>query len=324
MKQPTPELEQRFSDWQRGLTLADRRNQSASEISGRQNELIEAVNGGSSLFADYLRNALGIDTSAELEAPPLPRSIEPSELRDPPLQLEQDLFASWSGQLHPRDASQPLQWTRCHLKWIEDGRLGERLNEAFLGTISSGAEEKTTEAATRNLLRRVGGLPHVRGKVSVLNDCPLSRAWWRGRIAADAAGHCEESFDAATAHRVLHSSNDAWARLVGDSVRRITVMNHTAVRAAIIEQYRSASRDGQSVPPREMQSAVRLLARQAPMLTFGALDWADLRKLTADAVAKARQEEEGSREADPTPTNSDKSPTTPTQQLTQFLRRLAN
>ena len=36
MMQPTPEMEQRFSDWQRGLTLTDKRNQSAAEISSRQ------------------------------------------------------------------------------------------------------------------------------------------------------------------------------------------------------------------------------------------------------------------------------------------------
>ena len=321
MKQPTPEMEQRFSNWQRGLTLTDKRNQSAQEISSRQHELIEAVNGGSSSFAVYLRDALGIDPNTELDAPPLPRNIDPSELRDPPLQLEQDLYSGWSGHLHPSEASQPLQWTRCHLKWIEDGHLGERLDEAFLGTLSSGNEEKTAEAATRNLLRRLGGLPHVRGKVSVLNDCPLSRAWWRGRIAADAANHCEGSFDVQTAHQVLHSSNDAWARLVGDSVRRITVVNHSAVRAAVIDQYRSASRDGQPVPPQEMQAAVRLLARHGPTLTFGALDWTELCNLTADAVAQVRQEGEEPPDVEPTPPAPPSLPTKPAPLLRRFLRR---
>lgn len=322
--QPTPEMEQRFSDWQRGLTLTDKRNQSAAEISRRQRELIDAVNGGSSSFAGYLREALRIDPGIEVDAPPLPRNVDPSELRDPPLQLEQDIHIGWLDHVQPRDASQPLQWTRRHLKWIEDGRFGERLHEAFLGTLSSGAPEKTMEAATRNLLRRLGGLPHVRGKVSVLNDCPLSRAWWRGRLAADAAVHCDGSFDAETAHRVLHSSNDAWARLVGDSVRRITVMNHDNVRAAVIDQYRNASRDGHAVPAREMQDAVRLLARHGPILTFGMLSWTDLTSLASEAVELARQDVEEPTVTDPEPANPADLPTTPTQQLTRFLRRLAN
>ena len=259
-----------------------------------------------------------------MDAPPLPRNVDPSELRDPPLQLEQDIHSGWSDHVQPRDASQPLQWTRRHLKWIEDGHFGERLHDAFLGTLSTGAAEKTTEAATRNLLRRLGGLPHVRGKVSVLNDCPLSRAWWRGRLAADAALYCEGSFDAETAHRVLHSSNDAWARLVGDSVRRITVMNHDNVRAAVINQYRNASRDGQTMPPQEMQAAVRLLARHGPILTFGVLSWPDLSNLASEAVALARQDVEDPAATDPEPTSPSVPPATPTQQLTRFLRRLAN
>ncbi len=288
MKQPTPQMEQRFSDWQRGLTLTDKRKQSAAEVAQRQRQLIEAVKGGSQSFVEDLRSELELSDQANIEAPPLPRAIDPSELRDPPLQLERDLVTAWADKLNPRDASQPLLWTRCHLQWIADGQFGERLDEAFLGTLGSGIEEKTTEAAARNLLRRLGGLPHVRGKVSVLNDCPLSRAWWRGRIAALATEHCQGAFDVETAHRVLHSSNDAWLRLVGDSVRRITVVNHASVRAALINEYRTASRDSGGVPPKEMQTGVRLLARHGPAVIFDALDWSELCDITSEAIKQAR------------------------------------
>ncbi|MDE2934616.1 MAG: hypothetical protein OXS47_12235 [Chloroflexota bacterium] len=292
MAQPTPELEQRFSDWQRGLTLTDKKSQSAAEVAARQADLIDAVKAGSASFAGYLGEALELDPGS-LGAPPLPRKIDPSEFRDPPLQLESDLFDMWSSELHARAAAQPLLWTRWHLQWIREGQFGERLDEAFLGTLANGSEEKTTEAATRNLLRRLGGLPHVRGKVSVLNDCPLSRAWWRGRVALDAATQCEGAFDAPTAHRVLHSSNDAWARLVGDSVRRITVVNHSGLRAALIHQYRTASRDSAPVPAQELQTAVRLLARNGPALVFGALSWEELLDQAATALALARDMSNG-------------------------------
>lgn len=288
MKPPTPETEQRFSDWQRGLTLTDRKNQSPAEVADRQAELIDSVKRGSKSFAEYLAKALGVEPGSSLSAPPLPRQIDPSEFRDPPLQFESALFTTWSDEVYARAASQPLMWTRWHLQWIGEGQFGERLDEAFLGTLANGTEEKTTEAATRNLLRRLGGLPHVRGKVSVLNDCPLSRAWWRGQVAWNAAKQCEGSFDALTAHRVLHSSNDAWARLVGDSVRRITVVNHSGLRAALVYQYRTASRDSKAVPAQELQTAVRLLARNGPALAFGALSWEELLDQSATAVALAR------------------------------------
>lgn len=289
MNQPTPELEQRFSDWQRGLTLTDRKTQSAEEVVERQSDLIDAVKAGSASFADYLGKALELEPGS-LGAPPLPRKIDPSEFRDPPLQLEADLFAMWSSELHAHAAAQPLLWTGWHLQWISEGQFGERLDEALLGTLANGSEEKTTEDATRNLLRRLGGLPHVRGKVSVLDNCPLSRAWWRGRLAMDAAKECEGAFEALTAHKVLHSSNDAWRRLVGDSVRRITVVNHSGLRAALIYQYRTASRDSEPVPSQELQTAVRLLARNGPALVFGALSWEELLDQAAAAVALARAE----------------------------------
>ena len=292
MNQPTPELEQRFSDWQRGLTLTDKKSQSMAEVAARQSDLVDAVKAGSASFADYLGKALELEPGS-LGAPPLPRKIDPSEFRDPPLQLESDLFAMWSSELHARAAAQPLLWTRWHLQWISEGQFGERLDQALLGTLANGSEEKTTEAATRNLLRRLGGLPHVRGKVSVLNDCPLSRAWWRGRLAMDAAEECEGAFDALTAHRVLHSSNDAWARLVGDSVRRITVVNHSGLRAALIYQYRTAGRDSEPVPAQELQTAVRLLARNGPALVFGALSWEELLDQAATALALARAAPDG-------------------------------
>ena len=323
MNQSTPELEQRFSDWQRGLTLADKRSQSVAEVADRQSDLIDAVKAGSASFADYLGTALELEPGS-LGAPPLPRRIDPSEFRDPPLQLEYDLHATWSSELHARAAAQPLLWTRWHLQWIGEGQFGERLDEAFLGTLANGSEEKTAEAATRNLLRRLGGLPHVRGKVSVLNDCPLSRAWWRGRVALDAAAQCEGAFDAPTAHRVLHSSNDAWARLVGDSVRRITVVNHSGLRAALIHQYRTASRDSAPVPAQELQTAVRLLARNGPALVFGALSWEELLDQAATALALARTssaeappEAEGTADAEVPEPNADPA-------IKRLLRRLTN
>ena len=321
MNQVTPEMEQRFSDWQRGLTT-DRRNQTISEVAERQQELIEAVKGGSSSFAGYLRNALGIGADVELSAPSLPRKIDPSEFRNPPLQLELDLFATWSGRVRPREASQPLLWTQWHLQWIGEGQFGERLDDALLGTLTSGADEQTTEASARNLLRRLGGLPHVRGKVSVLTDCPLSRAWWRGHSAASTAEFCDGAFDAATAHRVLHSSNGAWAKLVEDSVRRITVMNHSGLRAALVNEYRSASRDGAPVPTQEMQTAVRLLARRGPSIALGALSWTQLCQETAAAVAEAKmhQSEASSIASYAEDSASSASETLP--QLSRFLRRV--
>ena len=299
----TAEDEQRFSDWQRSLTLWDRRNQSAKAVHERQLELRDAVHRGSATFSAYLTDELGLTAAVEGDAPALPRPLDASEFRDPPFQLERQIYEAWRGVVTARFASQPLFWTRNHAVWIQQGLLGEQLAAALLGALQSGKPMGNDEAGARNLLRRLGGLPHVRGKVSVLQDCPLSRCWWRGQIAESAARASHGEIDGETAHRVLHSTNDAWDRFAGDSVKRITAINHASVRAAMICQYREASREMGGVNAHEMQDAVRLLARHGPPVIFDALDWSELLEISAASVeqareARARQAQEASEEED--------------------------
>lgn len=289
MKPITAQDEQRFSDWQRSLTLWNKRDQSPTEVADRQAELRDAVHGGSAALAVYLRSELRLAEDAAADALALPRPLDPSEFRDPPFQLERQIFEGWRDAAKARFASQSLFWTRNHAVWINQGYLGEQLAPALLGALQTGKAMATDEAATRNLLRRLGGLPHVRGKVSVLQDCPLSRCWWRGRIAASAARASQGELDEETAHCVLHASNDAWDRFAGDSVKRITAINHPSVRAAIICQYRNASRETGGLDSLEMQDATRLLARYGPPLVFDTVDWSELLEMSAVAVKQARE-----------------------------------
>ena len=152
----------------------------------------------------------------------------------------------------------------------------------------------TTDAAVRNLFRRTGGLPHVRGKLSVLADCPISCAWWRGRVAALAAAESErvgEPFSVDDAHRVLHAGTDAWARLVGDSVRRITVVNSSRLHAALIAEYSDAARDKGGLPAKELQAVVRELATFGTTLCFDAVPWEEIRAIVGRVVEAVRSAE---------------------------------
>ncbi len=288
MNRIDPTLLQRFSDWQRGLTVIRRSNQDSSEIAVRQQSMIAAVRGGPDSFVSYMCNALKTDVTNVIDAPDLPRQLIASEFRDPPFLLEKSLGESWQGLIARREAANPMFWTLCHMNWISNGRLGSNLSGALTGSLVNGADETSTERAARNLLRRLGGLPHVRGKISVLSDCPLSRAWWRGQISQLAAQSSFGELECEEAHRVLHSNNDAWERLVLDSIQRVTVVSHPRVRAALISQYRSASREVTRVPAREMQEAVRMLAQHGPTLAFDCLDWTELKALVSDSVMHIR------------------------------------
>ena len=293
MRQATDEREQQFSAWQRRLTYQPKLKQPKKEVLARQRELRDAVDRGAAAFAAYLREQLALQSDALIEAPALPRPLDASEFRDPPFELEREIYDSWHHLVTPVRAAQPLFWTLCHIAWIENGLLVEPLHAALLGKLASGEPEGTSEAATRNLLRRMGGLPHVRGKVSVLSDCPISRAWWRGRLAASSAAVSNGLLDVETVHRILHASNDAWARLVGDSVRRVTAINSARTRAAVLYQYRTAGRGAGRLDPQEMQRTVRLLARQGPPLIFDALDWSELLQMAEAAAREARAEPGG-------------------------------
>lgn len=287
MKQLTPAIEQQFSDWQRSLAV--RGKDTPAIVQERQEELHQRVGAGPAAFAAYLRAALDLTPDEVIDAPRLPRPVTATEYHDPPLELERTLHQSWSNTVCARDAARPLFWMLAHIHWLEAGSLGDRIDAALL---RGGSRDKTPDQRTRNLLRRIGGLPHVRGKVSVLSDCPMSRAWWRGSIAADIVSASGDDFDldASHVHRVLHSNNDAWARLAGNSVHRVTVINQARVRAALIAQFAAATRDGEPVVARMMERAAQLLARHGHALFFDTLSWDDLSAIAHNAVEEARVE----------------------------------
>ena len=282
----TTEVRQLFSDWQRNLVPGSASGSTQEEALVRQQELEDVVEKGPMALALYLRDQLGIDRDAVIEAPLLPRILSPAEFRDPPFTLERGLYESWRSLVQPGTASQPLYWTLCHVRWLEDGQLGDQIDVSLL----QGGRDGTAEARTRNLLRRLGGLAHVRGKISVLVNCPLGRAWWRGHVGSMAAEKSSGALTSETAHRVLHARNAAWEKLVGDSVYRITVSNRPEIRAALVHHYREASREAGDVNADEMQRTARVLARHGSSLASDLRPWSELVELTEAAAQTAKQE----------------------------------
>ena len=90
---------------------------------------------------------------------------------------------------------------------------------------------------------------------------------------------------------MLHAGSDAWARLVGDSVRRITVVNSSRLHAALVAEYSDASRDERGLPAKEFQAVVRELATFGTTLGFDTVPWTEMREIVARAVAATRSAE---------------------------------
>ena len=292
------ELRERLSAWQTAAVKTGRKDDKhASAHNERakplQDELTAAVKDGPQALASLMRDKLGLGVGQEIDTPQLPRPLTSSEFRDAPLALERDLCGSLP-DLTPAIAAQPAFWTICHLAWMEANCFEPPLEPFFLGAKVTGKMPATTDRAVRNLFRRMGGLPHVRGKLSVLADCPISCAWWRRRVAQLAAAESErvgDPFTVEDAHRVLHAGSDAWARLVGDSVRRITVVNSSRLHAALIAEYFDAARDERGLPAGELQAVVRELATFGTTLCFDTVPWNELRAIVARAVAAMRSAE---------------------------------
>ena len=298
MREPSHEHRERLSTWQMAAVQTGRKDDKHAAAHNEkarplQEELIAAVKDGPQALANHMRGKLGLGVRQEIDAPALPRPLTSSEYRDPPLALERDLCEALP-HLTPAIAAQPAYWTLCHIAWMEADCFEPPLAPFFLGAKVTGKMPRSTDAAVRNLFRRMGGLPHVRGKLSVLADCPISCAWWRRRVARLAAAESErvgDPFSVEDAHRVLHAGSDAWARLVGDSVRRITVVNSPRLHAALIAEYFDAARDERGLPAKELQAVVRELATFGTTLCFDTVPWTELRKIVARAVAAVRSGE---------------------------------
>lgn len=232
-----------FSAWQRELVFEkkkyanhkDRGESVRRDVSVRQRELLAAVSSGPVALGRYLRGKLDLGEKAAIGAPVFQRpKLTPGEYVNPPVPLETELGAAWADDVSPKEASRSAFWLLSHIDWIEQGRLGgaASLKEALL----EGPGRGGTEGQVRNFLRRTGGLPLIRGKTSVFSDCTLARAWWRHRIASEVAEVTKDEVSAATAHWALHASRPAWERLTMLSLRRLTVMNHSRARAAIVSE----------------------------------------------------------------------------------------
>ena len=303
MKTPSHDTQSAFQRWQRGLVQKLRPKAGAPAamtlgqhhaVTERQIMLEAAVTGGPDSLAQYLRQQLGIEADERIDAPQLLRPVTSFEYRHPPLDLERELAQKWAGVIHPRDASRPLFWTLCHIDWLEQGYFASDISSVFLGTLNNGTPEEHPDDATRNLLRRMGGLHYARGKVSVRVDCPLSRAWWRARIAAKAANASHGDISEEQAHSVLHSSNGGWAALAEESVRRIPVINHPAALAALACYFYSTSNDsqvkiGKLFTGERVRRTIHLVGRQGRILSFQHVPWEQMKRLVEEAASSSEK-----------------------------------
>ena len=264
--------------------------------SDRQREFLGQVRDSADFLEVFADLPLRGSASAELS----PYPMTESEYKDPPGDTEEDLYTSWSA-LTPSVACRCAFWAKVTLDHVREGRIQSVYLAANGGSLPGGAEridavlqDKTLEAprrvdsCVRTVLRRLGGLPEVRGNRSVYVDCPFARAWWRERIVAEAAGGDDES--ARHVRRVVRIHQTYWEKLVDRIVFRNSTFGSTNIRNALLRALAQFLRDNPDSELANYQSFQRLCRRTTAYqgtLEMGVLSDSELDDLMAGVVTSA-------------------------------------
>ena len=217
-----------------------RRNLLRKKGSDRQRQFLEKVR-DSSQFLAYISE---LPTLGSLEVDLAPNPMTESEFKDPPADTERDLYVSWS-HLTPSVACRSTFWACLTLDHIRKGYIHSAYLAANGGSLSGGAERvdlalndetsqgpQRIDACVRTVLRRLGGLPEIRGNRSVYVDCPFARAWWRERMVEQVAQGDEDT--AARVRAVIRISQTYWEKLVDRIVFRNSTFGSENIRTAFL------------------------------------------------------------------------------------------
>ena len=195
----------------------------------------------SAAFQEYFKEIPRIGTA---EAPLAPYPMTESEYKEPPSDTENALYAAWL-MFTPSIACRSTFWANLTLAHISEGRIQSVYLAANGGTVATGAEridfvlrDETTrgpqriDSCVRTVLRRLGGLPEVRGNRSVYVDCPFARAWWRERMVAQAS--CGDEQLARQVRSLVRIHQTYWEKLVDRVVFRNSTFGSTNIRNAFL------------------------------------------------------------------------------------------
>lgn len=266
--------------WRKRVVI---RKGSGDEYARRQNVLAEATKKGTPGLIRYLQGEL--NTAAGYMRPgasiPIPsRQLSAQEMRRPPPQAA-DLISQTLSDISPSDAASPAFWTAVHIQWAQCSIIDEQWSRELVG--------KNDDATARNVCRYLGGLPHIRGKTSVLSDCPISAVWWQRRTASRIAAveECE-----LTEARLLEILPDIWRPLSDNLVKLVAVMNQPRALAAFLTYY--DRKYPASAPPRKVfQAGLRHVAGFAGVMNFNAAPFEKMVSLCSAAETPDEREESG-------------------------------
>lgn len=208
--------------------------------SDRQRQFLKNVVVDSSFLEEFAD--IGITGSIDIKV--TSTALTESEFRDPPPCTERALYESWP-ELTPSIACRTTFWSYVTISHIKAGKIRSKYLAAASGNVSGGDERidlvldeqkpvqrKLMDDCVRTVLRRLGGLPEVRGNRSVFVDCPFARAWWRERMIRQAAkdkGGMEGKIRV-----ILRTNQTYWEKLIDRIVFRNSTFGSENIRGAFL------------------------------------------------------------------------------------------
>lgn len=223
---------------------------------------------------------------------------------------EEAAFAAWRS-VPPRVTCRVAFWAEVTIQHIKAGVIQEAFWLAANGGRTESGEERIdralqTEGAdraklmdecARTILRRVSGLPTVRGNRSVFVNPSFGRAWWRERLVNRIAAR-DGSESKRALSNVVRYNQEYWERLVSMIVSRGSVLGSVDVQDAFVNalakhlqaQRKSPLRQANSLPP-----VLRRFSNIAASRELGALEFAEIGELAERLFSQVAETESRSR-----------------------------
>ena len=294
-----------YSNWQKSLVAKNRKNENGGVVPPArtriQQEFLSIVAKSRRRLIAEMRKALDCSSELSLDCSILSSDLSTDMIWNPQMDWEQMVHSSLSNPPNGaspatrNDAAQVLFWVICHVAWLDAGHLQDppiaaltkrRFGRALLRLDPeslSNTQRIQLDNVTRDVLRSLGGIPHVRSShIHHLMDCPSARAWWRIEISHQAVTGSEGALFLSDCYEVFRQPS-LWAAWAETAMTRTGTLSVDACSAAFVEAIRRYQAIHSSFPNKQQsQDLIKNMARRTTNVYPKMLPYQRLADLCAD------------------------------------------
>ena len=196
-------------------------------------------------FLSFIRDVRGIKTDGEKDIEVIGKLSE-SEYTNPPEDTERAMYTQWK-DVPPETACRVTFWGEVTLSHIKQGKIQASYLAAGTDT-SRGvdhirkalSENGDTVSCVRTIIRKMSGIPEIRGNISVYVNCPFSRGWWRVRLAYEVQETVrnfsgkDDSDNFKKIINLLRLKNENWETIMRWVISRNSTLGDTKTRDTLV------------------------------------------------------------------------------------------